>query len=124
MPHTSWIKRVFKQKSSLVPSTKSSTENQSAVSSLQKVKFSSRSRFHSLKANFKTRTAAPQAVVEESAIDDIDLSQCLPVVDDIGADLGLTFSHHDFEGLSTLSSSQVGFQIEDTEVGFLHSQTC
>jgi len=120
MPHALWIKRLFKRKSFLVPSAESSTQNQLAVSSLQKFKVSSRSRFHTLKANFNIRTAAPQPVVEDSAIDAIDLSQYLPVVDDIGADLGLTFSNHDIEGLSTLSS----LQIEHIEVGFFHCQTC
>jgi hypothetical protein len=120
MPHTSWIKKLFKRKSSFVPSAESSTQYQSAISSLQRFKVSSRSRFHTLKANFNTGTVAPQPVVKDSAIDEFDLSQCLRVVDDIGADLGLTFSQHDIERSSTLSC----FQIEDIEVSLFHCQTC
>jgi hypothetical protein len=83
MPHSSFIKRLFKRKSSLAHPVESSTQKQSAVSSLQKFKVSRRSRVHTLRATSHTRPASPEHVVNNLAVDEFDLSQCLPVVDDI-----------------------------------------
>lgn len=58
-----------------------------------------------MKASLHSRTATPQLVVKDDAASEFDISQCLPMVDDIGTDLGLTFSHHELRQASTLFPS-------------------
>lgn len=105
MPRTFFSTKLFKKKSSHEPSLASSANKQSALPSFQKLKESCRTRVHTLKASLRSRTATPQLGGKDDAASELDISQCLPLVDDIGADLGLTFSHHELRQASTLSSS-------------------
>ncbi|ERF76019.1 hypothetical protein EPUS_08273 [Endocarpon pusillum Z07020] len=112
MPRAFFSTKLFK-KSSHAPSHAFSANKQSALSSLQKLKESCKTRVHTLKASLHSRTTTPQLVGKDEAASEFDISQCLPMVDDIGADLGLTFSHHEVRQSSTPSSSpSEGSQVE------------
>jgi hypothetical protein len=108
MPRAFFSTKLFKKKSSRAPLLASSANKQLALPGLRKLKESCKTRVHTLKASLHSRTATPQLVRKDDAASEFDISQCLPMVDDIGADPGLTFSHNEVWQASTLSSSPSG----------------
>jgi hypothetical protein len=98
MPRLSFFKKLFESKCSRGTGSEFPVNKHLDPPTLSKFKTSTRARYSTLKAAFRTSGAKiPGHVREDVSEDEMDISQCLPAVDDIGSNLGLNFDQQDPE---------------------------
>jgi hypothetical protein len=117
MPHTSFLKKLFKSKASSARASESSNNKKSSLHGLSALKTSTKARCHALRNAFRSASkSSPGFIGECYSTDDVDISRCLPAVDAIGTDLQLNFDQkEDYEGSTHLASTEEDSQAAPAE---------